>query len=635
MNESFWNIFREAMVVNNRSIPWGRAIGAAFTMTTPLFIGLLLGHFQLGLITGLGCFTYLYVFKIPYALLSKQLLFVGISMVFSALLGSLAAPYPIAVSIIMGLIAAFMIFVFNALKFVGPSALFFVLVFAINADMQHVDFLGALARAGFVGLGAVLSWLIAMSGFLISPHQPEIQSLYKSYNQLINLSKSVGTENFQQQKHLTMAALKEAEETLSAGQLPWSPSETYTRLLHLAYESNEYLIYLGNHYANSSKPLPSEVIEVLEEIELSIKHKLKIPTAYKEIVLEDLSLQKRLQNMQKALKNPVSSLQPRATNYDYKVIDILANALDRNSLVFITALRFGIITIFAALIGYGFDFSRSYWISLSCVAVMSGSSMIATYYRAIQRSIGTIIGVMIASVILYFHPSGYSLACFIFFFTLLTELCMVKNYGLAIIFITPNAILLAATLTHSEFSFFHFSGVRIMDVLIGSAIGLTGVILMGKRSASSRIPKILMRSLRDQSQMFLLLFSAPKASSEQQIQARLIKMKTNLSNLTALYTAAIGEIPKNTALIEYYWPLLHSIEKLAFLLENAAINPNRPQLTDEELSKMLYLFETMANCARFDEPNQAIEIPKISGFYSLEREINTLQKIFSVNSSNT
>ena len=134
--------------------------------------------------------------------------------------------------------------------------------------------------------------------------------------------------------------------------------------------------------------------------------------------------------------------------------------------------------------------------------------------------------------------------------------------------------------------------------------------------------------------MILLLFSVPKASSETQIQARLVKMKTNISNLTALYTAAIGEIPKNKPLIEYYWPLIHSIEKLAFLLENAAANPDRPQLTDEELSRMLYLFETMANCARFDEPNKFIEIPKISGFYSLEREINTLQAIFSVNSPN-
>ena len=242
MRESFWNIFREAMVVNNRSVPWGRAIGAAFAMATPILVGLLINQFHLGIIAGLGGFAYLYVFKTPYALQSKKMLFVGASLVLSALLGSLAAPYPIAISIIMGLIAAFMIFIFNALKFIGPSALFFVLVFAISADMEHVNFLDALARAGLVSLGAILSWLIAMCGFLISPHQPEMQSLYKSYTQLINLSKSVGTDDFQKQKYLTMAVLKETEETLSAGQLPWSPSETYTRLLHLAYESNEYLL---------------------------------------------------------------------------------------------------------------------------------------------------------------------------------------------------------------------------------------------------------------------------------------------------------------------------------------------------------------------------------------------------------
>ncbi|WP_368913113.1 hypothetical protein, partial [Proteus mirabilis] len=105
--------------------------------------------------------------------------FVGATIVLSSLLGSLTAPYPIAVAVVMGAIAAVTLFIFNALKFIGPSAIFFVLIFALTADMPHVDLAGALMRAGLVSLGAMLSWLIAMSGFLIHPHRPEIQSLQK------------------------------------------------------------------------------------------------------------------------------------------------------------------------------------------------------------------------------------------------------------------------------------------------------------------------------------------------------------------------------------------------------------------------------------------------------------------------
>ncbi|GAA5104225.1 FUSC family protein [Wohlfahrtiimonas larvae] len=634
MKEKLWFIIREAMMVNNRSAPWERAIGAALSMTIPIFIGLFFNQLQLGLIAGLGGFTYLYAFRIPYALLSKQLLFVGISIVLSAFLGSIIAPYPIAAAITMGVIAAIMIFIFNALKFIGPSAIFFVLIFALTADMPHVDIFGAFSRAGLVGLGAALSWIIAMVGFLFQPHRPEIQSLHKAYSQLIQLTQSIGTERFQHEKYLTMAALKEAEETLVAGQLPWSPSETYTRLLHLAIEGNEYMLYLGNHYAHAIQPLPSEVTQYLTNITNALKKNLKDYRPQNNVDLQDSSLQEHLQAMQQSLTHPIASLKPVSHHYNYSIRDILANALDRNSLVFVTAVRFGVITTIAALIAYSFEFTRSYWIPLSCVAIMSGSSMIATYYRAIQRSIGTLIGIIIASSILYFHPSGYVLAMIIFTFTLMTEMLIVKNYGLAVIFITPNALLLAETITQGQFSFFHFSSARIIDVIIGSAIGLIGVLLMGKRSASIRIPRILMRTLRNESQMILLLFSEPKLNTQRQIQTRLIKLKTNLSNLTALYTAAIGEIPKNKALIEYYWPIIYSMEKLAFLLEHAAENPDRPILTDDELSKILYLFEILANSAQFKEPIKFIQVPSIPNFYSIEREINTLQSAFSVHSPN-
>ena len=46
----------------------------------------------------------------------------------------------------------------------------------------------------------------------------------------------------------------------------------------------------------------------------------------------------------------------------------------------------------AAFIAYFLDFERSYWIPLSCAAVMTGATIIATFHRTVQRMIGTIIG---------------------------------------------------------------------------------------------------------------------------------------------------------------------------------------------------------------------------------------------------
>ena len=105
-------------------------------------------------------------------------------------------------------------------------------------------------------------------------------------------------------------------------------------------------------------------------------------------------------------------------------------------------------------------------------------------------------------------------------------------------------------------------------------------------------------------------------------------MRTNLANLTALYTAAIGEIPQNRNLIEYYWPIIYSMEKLAFLLESAAEIDNRPILVEQDLANILYLFETLANSASFSEIENMKTIPEIPGFEGIQREIDVLQRAF-------
>src|SRR5690606_33916501 len=122
-----------------------------------------------------------------------------------------------------------------------------------------------------------------------------------------------------------------------------------------------------------------------------------------------------------SVKDQVKVNQPSASS-------VILGALDKNSIIFINALRFGAITTLAAIIAYELEFERSFWVPLSCVAVIAGSTAVATFHRAIQRSFGTIFGIIIASVILALHPSGIVVAFFVFLLTFITELFIVKNY---------------------------------------------------------------------------------------------------------------------------------------------------------------------------------------------------------------
>lgn len=177
----------------------------------------------------MGGFAYLYVFNIPYAQRAKKIFLVVLGLTVVMYLGTISAPYPLAVAILMGIIGAIAIFVFGALKIAGPSAVFFVLVFAMATGMP-INPDEALLRAGLVFLGGCLSWVITMLGWFFDPHGPEAGVVKRVYLRLAELLDSVGTSNFTDAKHKMMAVLKESEETLSAGYIPWRTTDTFKRL---------------------------------------------------------------------------------------------------------------------------------------------------------------------------------------------------------------------------------------------------------------------------------------------------------------------------------------------------------------------------------------------------------------------
>ncbi len=634
-------LFKEAIAMNPRPFPWKKAIGAGIAMSFPIMVGLFFNKLEYGMLAGLGGFTFLYSFDIPYAQLAKKLFAVLLGMVVMSLLGSFFAPFPPLLVITMGLIAMIATYIFGALNLIGPSAIFFVLVFAITSSMPIAPE-EAFIRAGLLFLGGLFSIFIAMFPMPFNPHYPENRAVKNVYLTLKKLMESVGTPHFTEQKVQMISALRAAEETLAAGYIPWYPTEHFTRLRYLTLHANSLFITLYEDFANEKSPLPTEQIAAVDKVlhYLNTKgvkgkdiawERLNLPT--QELALERnplLTLSEKLAQFEAILTLPIEKLPPIGSPKRPSLLETLLRPLDRNSLLFITSLKFGLVVMFAAFVAYKFDFVRSYWIPLSCVAVMAGSSTIATLNRGIQRSIGTLIGVLIATAILYFHPSGLILAGLIFLFTALVELCIVRNYGLAVIFITPNALLIAETITGGAAHFTYFATARLIDIFIGAGIGTLGIFFTSRKTASSRIPRIMMRTIRNLSQLALILFSEKDAKSPQKLDLRLSKLRTNMANLHALYDAMLGEIPAKPQLIEYYWPIIFSLQRLVFLLERAAEEEMNalPVLPESAQAHLLYLFETLANAAAYLESIREKSVPHIPGFIGIEQEIQALQKAF-------
>ncbi|WP_245843807.1 FUSC family protein [Oceanobacillus rekensis] len=624
------SIVKQALAVNRRPFPWLKAFSAGLAASLPIIIGLLFGNLEYGLIAALGGFTYLYVFNIPYAQRAKKLFFVVLGMMLVTALGTVAAPYPLAVAVLMGLIGAIVIFIFGALRIAGPSAIFFVLVFSMTTGMP-VDPGEVLLRAGLVFLGGSLSWIIAMIGWFFDPHGPEKDVIKRVYFELAAFLDSVGTEENATARQRMMSVLHEADETLAAGYISWRETEIFKRLYVLKDHANTIFMYALDNFSESREKLPPELGDTIRGFAVSIDQKKGESVSGKILQPNEMDenvsrLFAKIYDADAIMNEPTGKINQAIQISKLSPKTIFGGAFDKNSIVFITSLRFGFVTMIAAIIAFQLDLERSYWVPLSCVAVMSGATIISTYNRAIQRALGTVIGILVASLILAMHPSGYLIAFLILILTSITELFIVKNYGLAALFFTPNALLMAESTTQGSYNFAYFASARIVDVIIGILIGLIGVWLIGRKSASSRLPHLITKTVRSQAQLLLVLFSNQGEGFQARESRELRKMRTNLTNLETLYQTASGEIPVNRKSLDYYWPVTFSITQLGYLLEDCAKATERPVLSDEALAQLLYVCEMMANAAIRKRSPSIKNIPEIEGFPSIQKYLLKLQK---------
>jgi uncharacterized membrane protein YccC len=620
------NIIKGAFTVKKTPLPWERAICAGICLAVPVFIGLLFGNLQYGLITGIGGFSYLYVWNEPYPQRAKKIFWVALGLAVSIGLGILTAPSPFAFAIILGLIGAVGTFIFGALKIPGPASIFFVIVFAMTSA-SHIDPALAPLRAGLVFLGGAFAWMVAMVGWFFHPHGPEIKSVKRIYSELASLIDSVGTEPFNAAREKTVLALTEADSTLLAGYVSWKSSKIFKQLYLLKEQAHSIFLDILEMSANGRTNLPTAVGETVRALVHSLDRKKSEPIKIlqpKEIDQEVDQLFSKIYDADAIMNEPISRINQDLKITKPTIFSIFLDAFDKNSIVFLSSLKYGIVLMAAAMIAFSFDFNRSYWIPVSCGAVMLGSTIISTFHRAIQRAIGTTIGIFIASIILSTEPTGMLVALFILVLGGLTELFMVRNYAFAVLFITPSSLLMAESTTQVH-NLPYFATARMIDILIGAVIGLIGV-LLGSRSASSRLPHLIAKTIRSQSQLFFKLFYEGKNESTLEESGKRNKMRTNLINLRTVYTTALGEISNNKTELEYLAPAILSMEQLGYLIESISKKSTRPVLTDEILAHYLLVFETMANSVEQHDLITKKKVPEIEGYSKLQKEIISLKE---------
>ena len=97
-------------------------------------------------------------------------------------------------------------------------------------------------------------------------------------------------------------------------------------------------------------------------------------------------------------------------------------------------------SIVAGLLSVALGVQSPYWAMVSAVVPVVGTATAGQLVRAGHRLLGTLVGVGLAALLLAWQPGVAALIVAFGVLQFATELLIVRNYGLALVFITPMAL---------------------------------------------------------------------------------------------------------------------------------------------------------------------------------------------------
>jgi len=127
----------------------------------------------------------------------------------------------------------------------------------------------------------------------------------------------------------------------------------------------------------------------------------------------------------------------------------------------------------------GLGWEHPYWAMVAAVTVLSGPDLASRLTRGLHRVVGTTLGVAVAAPILLWSPDGAGAVLVIVVLQVLTELVVGRNYAVALLFITPLALMMGQ-LAHAAPTGPLLRD-RLLETVLGAGVGAVVLLLIPDR----------------------------------------------------------------------------------------------------------------------------------------------------------
>ncbi|WP_446664629.1 FUSC family protein [Flexivirga sp. B27] len=192
---------------------------------------------------------------------------------------------------------------------------------------------------------------------------------------------------------------------------------------------------------------------------------------------------------------------------------LLRWGLSRSSLPWLAARRMAAAVLIACVISYGLHLDHPYWAAMTAALVMSVTAdRLALTHRALHRLAGTAAGILLFFGIHATRPTGLVLLVIALVLIFFIQMLAVRNYALAVIFVTPMALLIS-TAGSPYLPVGDIVGERLLQTLIGAAASVAVIWVAGRRAPIALVRRQYRRSLRALERLLLLIADGEQSTA--------------------------------------------------------------------------------------------------------------------------
>ncbi|HET7668489.1 MAG TPA: FUSC family protein [Mycobacterium sp.] len=521
---------RRLVVAKNPPGRWWYSARAALCLAAPVAIGWALGDTTAGLTAAIGGFTALYGSNRPYVSRAVHLAVIAMGFAAAVALGDWAAGVPWLGVLAVSVIATVATLLCNALVVGPPAAYMFVIACAAGTAAASAPVPSW--RIGLLVLsGGAFAWIVHMAGALRGLRRPEKAVVSAAADAVRRYCDAIGTSEEGSARHLAAQALHRSWVTLVNYQpagVP--PGPTLQRLR--AVNRDLHRIFADAMAASAAN----------RPVDTASGHRIS-----RLAETNRLAPRARIEGLPLGRPSPLM---------------LIREALRPQSSHLVVATRVGIAVLIAGGVASLLGIDRSYWAMAAAVLVLhQGFDRRRTLRRGIERSVGTWLGLVLAGVLLVINPQGLWLAGILAVLQFTIEMVVIPVYAVAVVFITPAALLIAAG-GHRVGDVAELLLARGVDTLIGAVVAIGVYLATARRHDAVKLSEAVAQTLDSLAAVAPHLAAAAVNTPDALAARRDLQLRA--FELQQAYQAADAgsRTLRNTA--EELWPAVAATEDFAY-----------------------------------------------------------------------